>query len=65
VYGRDIQGQILLDLNVDGLPLLNSIGGQFWPIIDRSKPLISNPFFIALYYTEHKPQSMDFLQDSI
>ena len=33
LYDRDIQGQILLDLNVDGVPLCKSTGGQFWPTL--------------------------------
>ena len=66
LYDQDIPGPILLDLNVDGVPLFKSTGVQFWPILGRvSEPFFSDPFVIALYFGEHKPKSLDFLQELI
>lgn len=57
---------IMLDLNVDGVPLFKISGGQCWPILGGvHKPFISGPFVIALYCGEHKPQSLDFPQDLV
>lgn len=63
-YDHDIPGPILLDSNEDGVPLLKSTSVQFWPILGRvSEPFFSHPF--ALHFGEHKPKSLDFLQDLI
>jgi hypothetical protein len=50
--------QILLQINIDGLPLFKSTSGQFWPILG----LVTNaekrkPFVIGMYYGNSKPTS--------
>ena len=48
LYDRDIQGQILLDLNVDGVPLFKSSGGQLWPILGRVSKVPNHSLVIHL-----------------
>lgn len=48
---------LILQLNVDGIPLYKSSSGQFWPIllsIDNSAPVV-----LALFYGTAKPNSLE------
>lgn len=58
---------IVLQINVDGLPLFKSSNSQFWPILARvTHPVESEPFIIALYCGSHKPGNVsEYLQDFV
>ena len=50
---------LLVQFNIDGLPLFKSSSGQVWPILCRIKNLEhSKPFAVGLYYGKHKPISL-------
>lgn len=56
-----------LDINIDGLPIYNSVGISFWPIlcsISNSIPFqvgASNPFIVAIYSGKKKPEIHGYL----
>ena len=51
-------------VNLDGVPLYKSCSSQFWPLLCQIGR--SDPFLVALYYGEKKPDSIgDFLQEFI
>ncbi|XP_050706897.1 uncharacterized protein LOC126992284 [Eriocheir sinensis] len=58
---------IVLQINIDGLPLFKSSNSQFWPILARvSHPVESEPFIIALYCGSHKPGNVsEYLLDFV
>jgi hypothetical protein len=65
-YEFQIPSCINLHINIDGVPLFKSTGGQFWPILGRVfSPFKSDPFVIALYYGEKKPEDLNFLTDFV
>lgn len=52
----DIDGILLVDVNIDGLPLTKSSNSQFWPILGSL--VLENydtPFVIGVYHGFHKP----------
>lgn len=56
---------ILLDFNIDGLPLYKSKNRSFWPILCRCsiQHLIKgSPFPVAIYYGSKKPPLEEYLQ---
>ena len=61
------KGELLLQLNVDGLPLFKSTNEQFWPIlgmlVEATRP---QPFVIGLFSGKSKPGNVDeFLKDFV
>lgn len=49
---------ILVDLNIDGLPLAKSSKSQLWPILGKIvSPFKSRVFFIGAYHGNVKPSS--------
>ena len=58
---------ILLQINIDGLPLFKNSGTQFWPILGRvSSPVLSEPFIIGLFSGDKKPDDIQaYLEDFI
>lgn len=50
-------GEILLQFNVDGLPIFSSSKEQFWPILCKvfTSPDIYKSFLIAIFCGENKP----------
>lgn len=50
--------KILLQFNIDGVPLYKSSATQFWPILCKvHHPMdIYEPFLVAIYAGKHKPQ---------
>ena len=61
------KGELLLQLNVDGLPLYKSTNEQFWPIVgmlvEAARP---QPFVIGLFSGKSKPGNVDeFLKDFV
>lgn len=60
--------KILLQINVDGIPLFKSSTKQFWPILCKVffDPDIYKPFPVAIYSGDAKPMSVDeYLYDFI
>jgi hypothetical protein len=55
---------VLLDINIDGLPLYRSSSVCFWPILG-SISCLSEPFMIALYCGVSKPPIKEFLRKFI
>ncbi|XP_071139291.1 uncharacterized protein [Mytilus edulis] len=49
--------EILLSINIDGLPLFKSSGIQLWPILCSIKKF--EPFVVAVYCSDSKPTSVD------
>lgn len=48
--------QVMIDINIDGLPIFKSSSGQVWPILGLIKSLpVKNPFVIGIYYGNSKP----------
>lgn len=57
-------GIIDLTINIDGLPIFKSSKTHFWPIL--AKLYDSEPFLVALYYGNSKPDPVhDYLFDLI
>lgn len=50
-----------LQINVDGLPIFQSSGREFWPILGHINfsPSIYKPFVIALYFGRGKPPCLE------
>ena len=52
--------QLLIQVNIDGLPLFKSSGVQLWPILGRvCSPFESEPFVIGLFSGKQKPGNID------
>lgn len=62
-----LNGPLLLDVNVDGLPLYKSSATQFWPILGRISNISgSKPFVIGIYVGKKKLASVEeYLEDFI
>ena len=54
-------------VNVDGEPISDSSGGQFWPILMMPINMkMRTPFLVGLYYGQQKPKNAnDFLRDFV
>ncbi|EFN75253.1 hypothetical protein EAI_00046, partial [Harpegnathos saltator] len=52
---------IMMDLNIDGLPISKSSKGQLWPILAKIYGDVFTPFVISAYYGYSKPPSVDIL----
>ncbi|XP_025154469.1 uncharacterized protein LOC112588512 isoform X2 [Harpegnathos saltator] len=51
---------IMIDLNIDGLPISKSSKSQIWPILDKIHgDKIFKPFVISAYHGYSKPPSVD------
>lgn len=59
-----LHDSIGLNVNIDGVPLFKSSGGQFWPILCSFARF--QPFVVALYYGTEKPSvAEEYLSDFI
>jgi hypothetical protein len=57
---------VSLQINIDGVPIFKSSGGQFWPILGKiDKPFVSKPFIIGIFYGVNKPSDLDFLTEFV
>lgn len=60
------QDVIELSVNIDGLPVYKSKNSCLWPIQCSIVNIpTSKPFIVALYYSHHKPQNLDFLKEFV
>lgn len=58
--------QIILQFNIDGLPLFKSSAVDFWPILCLIKQAGCKPFLVGLYCGKKKPADVaDYLKDFI
>ncbi len=59
--------ELLMQCNIDGLPLFKSTGLQLWPILGMlKKPCIATPFIIGVYAGRTKPTNIvEFLNDFV
>lgn len=50
---------ILIDINIDGLPLTKSSNSQFWPILGSiAISGLDKPFVVGVYHGLHKPKDI-------
>ncbi|EZA56766.1 hypothetical protein X777_03231 [Ooceraea biroi] len=54
--------EIVIDINIDGLPLHKSSPVRFWPILGRLVKTKNEPFIIALFKGRVDPNVKDFLE---
>jgi len=66
-YERVEGGNIVsMQINIDGIPLFKSTGGQFWPILGKlALPFASEPFVIGIFSGVNKPGNLNFLTDLV
>ncbi|KAG8197853.1 hypothetical protein JTE90_024254 [Oedothorax gibbosus] len=58
--------EILLDFNIDGLPLYKSSNTSFWPILGKISGFFHKPFVIGIFCGPSKPLPLDvYLEDFI
>ena len=48
--------ELHIQVSTDGLPIANSGGGQFWPLMGRIT-ISTTVFLIGCYYGKSKPES--------
>lgn len=53
------KGKIILNINMDGMPVSKSSSKKFWPILGHLEGTKSEPFIIAIYYGKHDPDTID------
>ncbi|XP_071580300.1 uncharacterized protein [Temnothorax nylanderi] len=59
------KGEIVMDVNIDGLNLYDSTDGEFWPILGSFSDE-ADPFIIGVYYGNKKPEDINvFLEDFV
>jgi hypothetical protein len=60
------KSHILIDINIDGLPIKSSSNLQLWPILGRIVDINSQPYPIALFSGTGKPNDVNlFLDDFV
>jgi hypothetical protein len=65
-HNVDHTDTVLLQINIDGLPLFKSSNGQFWPILGKvCKPFVGTPFVIGIFYGSSKPADLQFSQSFV
>lgn len=58
----NVNKKIMIDINIDGLPLHKSTKLKFWPILGHLVGTDNKPFIIAIHFGEGDPPSLtDFL----
>lgn len=63
-----LPNNILLNINLDGLPIFKSSKYEFWPILANCiyQGDTSDPFIIGIYYGKGKPKNLNsFLEDFV
>lgn len=61
-----IRGRIVIDINIDGLPLFKSSKVKFWPILGYLTMTQNAPFIIAIYFGRKDLQDLNtFLQEYV
>ncbi|KAJ8017971.1 hypothetical protein HOLleu_44293 [Holothuria leucospilota] len=58
--------EVVMQVNIDGLPLFKSNNAQFWPILGMIEShRFKEPFVIGLFYGLSKPSDLDFLKEFV
>lgn len=57
--------EILIDINIDGLPLFKSSSIRFWPILGKLVKSKNEPFIIAIFKGNQDPDMNDLLNDFV
>jgi len=52
-------GRVIININVDGLPLFKSSKTKFWPILGYLTMTKNAPFIIAIYFEKTDPQDLN------
>ena len=57
---KDSSGCLSLQISIDGIPIFNSSGKSFWPILCRiTNARNKSPFSVSVYYGDGKPEDLD------
>lgn len=51
--------KVVIDINIDGLPLFKSSKAKFWPILGHLTMTKNAPFVIAIYFGKTDPQDLN------
>ncbi|KYN08003.1 hypothetical protein ALC62_01012 [Cyphomyrmex costatus] len=54
-----VHAKIVIDINIDGLPLFKSSKMKFWPILGYLIKTKNDPFIIAIYFGRKDPQDLN------
>ncbi|XP_025266724.1 uncharacterized protein LOC112638743 isoform X1 [Camponotus floridanus] len=54
-----VHKKIIIDINIDGLPLFKSSKLKFWPILGHLVGTLNEPFIIAIYCGKSDPQNIE------
>jgi len=57
--------EILIDINIDGLPLFKSNSERFWPILGKLVTSKNEPFIIGIFKGNQDPDMNDLLNDFV
>lgn len=57
--------EILIDINIDGLPLFKSSSQRFWPILGKLVKSKNEPFIIAIFKGNKDPDMSNLLNDFV
>lgn len=57
--------EILMDINIDGLPLFKSNAQRFWPILGKLVKSKNEPFVIAIFKGNQDPNMNDLLNEFV
>ncbi|XP_025263565.1 uncharacterized protein LOC105249208 isoform X2 [Camponotus floridanus] len=57
--------KIVIDINIDGLPISKSSSSKFWPILGRLVWSKNEPFIISIYKGNKDPNIQDFLHSFV
>lgn len=54
-----VHRKIIIDINIDGLPLFKSSKLKFWPILGHLVGTLNEPFIITVYCGKSDPQNIE------
>lgn len=56
---------VSITANIDGVQVCKSSRKQFWPILIKIKGLLLTPIVVGIFYGNHKPNSLEFLNNFV
>ncbi|XP_066585440.1 uncharacterized protein [Prorops nasuta] len=62
---QDHYKEIVMDINIDGLPLFHSGIDKFWPLLGKVVGLVNEPIVIAIFKGKQNPSMNDLLEDFV